>query len=1145
MNVAPASVPPDLPQTTGVDANNPWPGLEAFAESDCEFFFGRDEETAELLRLVKRETLTVLFGQSGLGKTSLLRAGLFPKLRRADCLPIYIRLDHPESAPPLAQQVRSAVMAAVASEGAEAPDWTERETLWEYFHRKDVEFWSAKNRLLTPVLVFDQFEELFTLGRENAARRARGAAFIGELADLVEQRPPAALKEQWEHGGANAGRFLFERADFKVLLSLREDYLPDLEGLRPLIRSIMHNRFRIRRMNGKQALEVVAGPGRAIVDRNVAWDIVQLVAASHVPVLEAGLTDEQMLEIMVDPAMLSLVCRQLNNRRIAEKQAKITGDLIAGSHREILETFYRESLAGLPAAAQIFVEDHLLTRSGYRNNVALDDALAEEGITQPVIDKLITRRLLRCEERLGVLRIELTHDVLTGVIRASRDTRRQQAAEAELAAEREAAEKARVEVERQLTLERARLARERRKTMWASLTSVLAIVSAIVGWLFYEVADDAIEEAELAKTRAEKAWEQADGLINFMGDDLRDKLRPLGQLQVLQAVNERVLEYYRSVTNERGATEALWRKGMALQTSGEIHSDLGETTKSLEAHTQALEVARELHRREPDKHWSRYFLGLELGYLGDLVRIRGDLALAIEFLEKSLPFAESVAAQNQEYWGNLAYARERLSIARRMQGQAEEAARLMRLNADEYQAAAEKTTATDYMQFVQFDIFIDLGDEAFQRGNVTEAFQHFDRASDLATKMLEAKPSDLNRQYNVSRSCDRLGAVYQALGKLNEAFEAVKRSYEIFARLKEHDPRNTLWMRSYSVTTSRYLEIGEIKGGSSDSRQMFEHVLQVRRDLAKIDESSADAQHDLSETLIAMGDYLRSHGNLTRAGDCYQEALRIRSRFALADSTNLHRQEAFAQAHGRLGDWAAARGENKAAMESYAASRVIRQKLVEQDPLYYHRKSNLAAVDEATSDVLRESSDLPAARQAAEQALALRKELAGKDPANVQWQAELGKSHRKIAEVCFAQNLEAEGFEQMRSSRDILQRLYEGSKDNVFLQEELSATARVVAELLLPRGSDPRILELLKVTAQFGAVLIKSDPENSTRQMDYARALWLTGNAIMRLKPDSKPEALKKFEQARAVVSSLKGKVEFTREQEGWAEAIEERSKLR
>src|SRR5580704_16721134 len=79
--------------TRSLDAENPWPGLIPFTEATQAYFHGRDAEAAELLRRVRRERLTILFGQSGLGKTSLLSAGLFPRLRAADFLPVYLRLD--------------------------------------------------------------------------------------------------------------------------------------------------------------------------------------------------------------------------------------------------------------------------------------------------------------------------------------------------------------------------------------------------------------------------------------------------------------------------------------------------------------------------------------------------------------------------------------------------------------------------------------------------------------------------------------------------------------------------------------------------------------------------------------------------------------------------------------------------------------------------------------------------------------------------------------------------------------------------------------------------------------------------------------------------------------------------------------------
>ena len=76
---------------TQLDSENPWPGLESFEENAHAFFFGRDHEAASLLHHVLDAAVTVLYGRSGLGKTSLLRAGLFPLLRDRNFPRVYVR----------------------------------------------------------------------------------------------------------------------------------------------------------------------------------------------------------------------------------------------------------------------------------------------------------------------------------------------------------------------------------------------------------------------------------------------------------------------------------------------------------------------------------------------------------------------------------------------------------------------------------------------------------------------------------------------------------------------------------------------------------------------------------------------------------------------------------------------------------------------------------------------------------------------------------------------------------------------------------------------------------------------------------------------------------------------------------------------
>ena len=159
-----------------LDAENPWPGLMPFTEATQAFFHGRDAEAAELLRRVRRERLTILFGQSGLGKTSLLCAGLFPRLRAADFFPVYIRLDWTTAYLP-GRADQAGARREPGGTRCRGPAAAPGRDPVGYFHDKETEFWSRRNRLVTPVLVFDQFEEIFTLGHGT-----HGEAVLDELA---------------------------------------------------------------------------------------------------------------------------------------------------------------------------------------------------------------------------------------------------------------------------------------------------------------------------------------------------------------------------------------------------------------------------------------------------------------------------------------------------------------------------------------------------------------------------------------------------------------------------------------------------------------------------------------------------------------------------------------------------------------------------------------------------------------------------------------------------------------------------------------------------------------------------------------------------------------------------------------------------
>jgi hypothetical protein len=165
----------------------------------------------------------------------------------------------------------------------------------------------------------------------------------------------------------------------------------------------------------------------------------------------------------------------------------------------------------------------LLTAEGYRDTRPLAEALSEPGVTRADIDRLVARRLLRIEERFGTQWVELTHDLLTGVIRQQRDLRREQTAaareaEARAQAERERAERAEAETARERAEREAQtaLAREasereqaarrlvRRTRIALGVTGLMLIVAvvAVIGVIF--AANYAAHQRRLAEERAEE-----------------------------------------------------------------------------------------------------------------------------------------------------------------------------------------------------------------------------------------------------------------------------------------------------------------------------------------------------------------------------------------------------------------------------------------------------------------------------------------------------------------------------------------------------------------------------------------------------------------------------------------------------------------
>ena len=164
---------------------SPYPGLSAFTEDDADFFFGREDDISQLWRKITARRLLALIGPSGVGKSSLLRAGLIPAAPSG----WEIRICQPGEAP-FSSLARSLAMdfgddpEAIASLFGMATDDTGVSVISRWRDRHE-----------QVLLIVDQFEELFT--QNTPETQTRFAGLLGRIA---------------------------RKADVHVLLSMRDDF---------------------------------------------------------------------------------------------------------------------------------------------------------------------------------------------------------------------------------------------------------------------------------------------------------------------------------------------------------------------------------------------------------------------------------------------------------------------------------------------------------------------------------------------------------------------------------------------------------------------------------------------------------------------------------------------------------------------------------------------------------------------------------------------------------------------------------------------------------------------------------------------------------------------------------------------------------
>jgi tetratricopeptide (TPR) repeat protein len=205
--------------------DSPFRGLDAFSEDDRDYFFGREEDATTIGANVLTAPLTVVYGASGVGKSSTVMAGVIPILRaqRNVTIILFRSWQQPDLISALNQSVDEAVFARVGQHADTSGGF-------------DLCVASAVASTNAPVVIlFDQFEEFLLY---HAAPSENGAAFDVQFARLVN-RPDAPVS---------------------FLISIREDWLARLDRFQRHIPNLLSNVIRLKHLDYDGARRATTKP---------------------------------------------------------------------------------------------------------------------------------------------------------------------------------------------------------------------------------------------------------------------------------------------------------------------------------------------------------------------------------------------------------------------------------------------------------------------------------------------------------------------------------------------------------------------------------------------------------------------------------------------------------------------------------------------------------------------------------------------------------------------------------------------------------------------------------------------------------------------------------------------------------------------
>jgi len=487
-----------------------YPGAQPFKVEEKSIFFGREADIEKFHQLLNIERLVVLHSKSGLGKSSLLNAGVIPKIEATGkYIPIPIRLGpfidiQSESPLAISRQFLSSNSGSSLLDKIAPPN----NSLWYPLKKQALEH-NGKGF----VLVFDQFEELFTYPTESIKR------FKEELVEILNTDIPSYYRKALEKKFLQNPNFLSDEEmelihkpiKIKIVMAIRSDRMSLMDQLSDYLPNILTNCYELGALSVEQAEDAILNP--AFLPQNGFLTQPFDYKDETIESILAYLTQNGSQKI--ESFQLQILCQSIEQKVIQEQLRTITKTDL-GDFQSIYKNYYQDQIALIKEdkdqqIARVFIEEGLIFEEEERRlNMYEGQIYKAFNLSPNLLRQLVNTHLLRAEPSMkGGFTYELSHDTLVAPVLAAKKKRKQKELKAATIAAKLAQAKEIEELKEAAEIER----KKRRKAIFlatlASIAMVLAIGAFAFAWQKQKEAEQQTADLErtlkeLKTTRANK-----------------------------------------------------------------------------------------------------------------------------------------------------------------------------------------------------------------------------------------------------------------------------------------------------------------------------------------------------------------------------------------------------------------------------------------------------------------------------------------------------------------------------------------------------------------------------------------------------------------------------------------------------------------